>query len=253
MLPQHSAPAQRRLARAASGIASASTPWGPVRRRTRSASGLTLVELLVALALMAVLALMSWRALDAMVRTDDHSRSHAHAWLQWQSVLSQWQTDLDQMHPSGLLPPVTFDGQVLRIVRPEANPPPGQPPALVVVAWALQPATATAGTPRQWSRWVSVPVTQQQDLHSAWISAQQWGLSPTPALQRQALVLAEVQDWQLFYHRAGRWGPALDANLAPAQRPDGIRLRLVLPEGQIVGGSLNLDWVHPSVGGGKTP
>lgn len=57
--------------------------------------GFTLVELLVALAAMAVLALMSWRGIDGMLRAQEQVRRHGDGVLVLQTALAQWRTDLD--------------------------------------------------------------------------------------------------------------------------------------------------------------
>ncbi len=51
--------------------------------------GFTLVELLVAIAVLALLALVSWRGLDAMVRAQHQTREHADAVATLQTVLDQ--------------------------------------------------------------------------------------------------------------------------------------------------------------------
>ena len=55
--------------------------------------GFTLVELLVALAVMALLAIVSWRGLDGMVRAQQITRERADAVLELQTVLAQWGAD----------------------------------------------------------------------------------------------------------------------------------------------------------------
>lgn len=79
--------------------------------------GLTLIELLVALALMAVLTTLSWRVLDGMTRTQQQTQEHADSSQQWQVALAQWQTDLDALQESGVQPALDFNGRVLRLTR----------------------------------------------------------------------------------------------------------------------------------------
>ena len=63
----------------------------------RGQPGFTLVELLVAIAVMALLAIVSWRGLDGMVRAQQITRERADAVLELQTVLAQWGADLDAM------------------------------------------------------------------------------------------------------------------------------------------------------------
>lgn len=222
------------------------------------ARGLTLIELLVALTIMSALALFSWRALDGMSRTESHARSHTQGWLQWQTVLAQWSADLNHLHENAVVPALSFDGQLLRLVRTDPHAPPGQEPGLVVVTWALIPASAEA--PAHWSRWVSPPVTQQPDLLRAWQAAQRWQRAPNAELQQQALALLPLRSWQVQLKQGGQWqaASAQTAQTAPTdsaalRAPDGVRLLLTPPEGQAVpGGPITHDWVHPRVGGGKS-
>ena len=45
--------------------------------RMQPCRGFTLIEVLVALAIMAVMAVMSWQAIDGMTRTQERARTHA--------------------------------------------------------------------------------------------------------------------------------------------------------------------------------
>ena len=66
--------------------------------------GFTLVEVLVALFIMAVLAGLAWRGVDALVRTRDGSKAAAEAVLRLGTVLAQWEQDLNQVQDSAAVP-----------------------------------------------------------------------------------------------------------------------------------------------------
>src|SRR6218665_1807283 len=85
--------------------------------------GFTLVELLIALAVMATVAVLSWRGLDGMTRTQTATRAYTDEVLTLQAGLAQWTADLDTML-DGLqeVPPLDWDGRVLRIVRASTTP-----------------------------------------------------------------------------------------------------------------------------------
>jgi general secretion pathway protein J len=82
----------------------------------RGQPGFTLVELLVAIAVMALLAIVSWRGLDGMVRAADHARARRRV-LELQTVLAQWGADLDALQAFEHTEPLAWDGQALRLTR----------------------------------------------------------------------------------------------------------------------------------------
>lgn len=220
--------------------------------------GLTLIELLVALALMAILTTLSWRVLDNMTRTQQQTQEHANHSQQWQVALAQWQADLNALQETGLQAALDFNGRVLRLTR---RAPVGTPEAangLHVVAWTLQPDTNNG---LRWARWMSAPLRQRHELEQAWQRAAQWAEDPhrnSDTETEQQWLLTPVTAWQLLYHRGGNWSnPQSSADMATniprtvATPPDGIRLQLTLPNTTDPSGTLTVDWVRPQVGGGK--
>ena len=244
-----------------------------------AAGGFTLIEVLVALSIMAVMAVLAWRGIDGMVRAQQMTQAATDETLALQAGLSQWRADLDAMMiwpvaeaPSGEVPinpppaapaaasaspqSLLWDGRVLRITRSVA----GQPAAgLRVVAWTHQAASG------QWLRWQSAPVQSVQAWRSAWDSAAAWARAPAPlapgaAGQPQAVAIARAQDWQLHYFRRNAWTNPLSASNGNSASegaadsdstgapPDGIRLMLTLAEGQHFSGPLRIDWVSPNFG-----
>ena len=77
----------------------------PSGRRSARGSGpergFTLVEVLVALSIMAVIAGMAWQGLEAMVRSRDAAQTSADATLRTGTALAQWEADLWAVLPSG--------------------------------------------------------------------------------------------------------------------------------------------------------
>ena len=69
----------------------------PPPARCLAAAGFTLIEVLVALSVMALMALMSWQAIDGMVRTQERARAHTDDTLTLQAAFAQWRADLDTM------------------------------------------------------------------------------------------------------------------------------------------------------------
>lgn len=243
--------------------------------QSRRLRGFTLIELMLAIGVMAVLAAISWRGVDAMVRSRDITEERSAQVLALQSGLAQWAADLDAMEPTGLVAAIDWDGQVLRLTRRASA---SDAAALRVVAWTRRAdgAVATPGTPAggRWLRWESTPVVTREQLLQAWDLAARWAQSPDDTLRRREVPIAALAEWQVFYYRGDAWtnplssaaggsipslpaqGPlaGLGAGLGatPAPAPDGVRLVLQLPEAGAIGGRLQHDWAQPTAGGGKS-
>ena len=237
--------------------------------RLRRSQGFTLVEVLVAISVMALMALMAWRGLDGMTRSQSLLRERAEQLQIVQTALAQWRSDLDQLQPMPGMPAWDWDGRVLRLTRNSAT---GQPAALHVVAWTLE---STSG---QWLRWQSAPLTRQGAWQQAWLDASQWAQHPAARVRlpspeaagengASALRLQSLAQWQLFVHRDGAWTHPLSSDAgspqpgAPSQTPepartqsvpDAVRLQLQWPPGSVLAGELTLDWVRPVFTGSRS-
>ena len=75
--------------------------------------GFTLVELMVAIAVLALIALLGWRGLDTLLRTREAVDGRMREVAQLQTGLAQWRADLDAMTSVGQTPAIDFDGLVL--------------------------------------------------------------------------------------------------------------------------------------------
>ena len=84
------------------------------------ARGFTLIEVLVALVIMATMAVMSWRGIDALLKSRDIAQSHLDQTVRLQTVLAQWEQDLRSLQDSRVVPPLSFDGASMRITRQQA-------------------------------------------------------------------------------------------------------------------------------------
>lgn len=233
----------------------------------KRARGFTLMEVLVALFVMAVLAAMSWRGIDAMVRTQQTVRDTSRETLALQAGLLQWRADLDAMlvwtaarrgtrqtaaeradATRRARQSLYWDGRALRITRSDSG---GR--GVRVVAWARAPVDG------RWLRWQSAPLEGTQAWRSAWQAAGDWARSPVPLVPERAgaasaVAVARADDWQIHYYRRNAWSNALSADAAQQDEehtslPDAVRLRLVLAPEQTVSGEITVDWVRPSFGG----
>lgn len=208
-------------------------------RRTR---GFTLIELLVAIAAMALLALMSWRGLDAMGRAQSQNRERGDAVLTLQTTLAQWGADLDAMVALSQTSPIDWDGRVLRLTRRSTD---SATPVVYVVAWTLRPDAAGGS---HWRRWQSPGFTTRAEWQQAWAGAGSWASDGSSAIGAD-VDLIPLDSWQLSYFRNNAWGPAVGAAALGASTPlpDGVRLVLSLPPGPALTGLVTRDWMRPSV------
>ena len=248
----------------------------------RSVHGFTLVELLVALAIMALLALMSWRGLDGMVRAQEGVRERMDGVASLQTGLAQWTADLEAIVDTAQVNAVDFDGRVLRLTRRDTG---SADSPVRVVGWARRVIENQHGGNGSWARWQSPPVRSRAELQEAWARAQLWAQNASDAEKRREVAVAGLERWQIFYYRNDAWTNPLSsagadtATLAPAAAgapapapaaaasppaaaqaqapgmaplPDGIRLVLTLSPGQPLAGVLTKDWIRPLLGGGKS-
>lgn len=106
------------------------------RERT---GGLTLIELLVAMSVLGVIAVLGWRGLDSITRTRESLNRELEQARGLQIALAQWQADCANAVDAEVLdghPPMIIDGSrmtLARRVQAEA-----QPGALQLVTWRLR-------------------------------------------------------------------------------------------------------------------
>jgi general secretion pathway protein J len=237
---------------------------------TKRQRGFTLIELLIAITLMAVLAGLSWRGLDSLMRSRDITQAQVDKTAVLQTVLAQWQVDLNAVQPVPSISDagVLWDGRTLRITRrATAWRADGADAGLWVVAWTLRN--------NQWLRWQSAPLQTRAALQQAWANAERWGQNPSADDAAYATPLIPVDAWQLTYFRGNAWTNPLssagnteatsststggNAALTPQTNatnqgalPDAIRLQIDLPASTGVRGRITLDWVRPNFSNTKT-
>jgi general secretion pathway protein J len=236
----------------------------PIAKRQR---GFTLIELLIAITLMAVLAGLSWRGLDGLMRSRDITQAQVDKTAVLQTVLAQWQADLNAVQP---VPSITdagvqWDGRTLRITRrATAWRADGADAGLWVVAWTLRN--------NQWLRWQSAPVQTRAALQQAWANAERWGQNPSADDAAFETPLISVEAWQLTYFRGNAWTNPLSSSgsndasgggnsnsnsgiantTGQGALPDAIRLQIDVPASTGVRGRITLDWVRPNFSNTKT-
>ena len=151
--------------------------------------GFTLVEVLVALLIMAVIAAMGWQGVSGMVRARDIGAAASDRTLRLSTVVAQWEQDLGAIYDSPLVPGISFDGASLRLVRRSDG-------GVQLVVWALHDG--------RWQRWPGPVVRRSAELREAWLSSQQLqGQEPG-----QLTLLDGVTGWQLYFWRGQGWSNA---------------------------------------------
>ena len=193
-------------------------------------TGFTLVEVMVALLIMAILAALAFRGVDALVRAKDSALASTDRTLRLNTGMSQFDYDISQSIDSHVLPQaLMWDGATLRFARRTSD-------GVQLVLWTLQD--------RRWQRWASASYTHMSQLTDAWMRSQQWDSISANAVT----VLGDVDTFQLYvcnpggpngllvtgcsWNNAGSsWGK--NASGTAFVPPNGIRITLKLADGEL--------------------
>lgn len=241
-------------------------------------NGFTLVELLVALAVMVIMAGLSWQGLDVMLKSREITQQRVDEIASLQNVMRQWDADLNAVfpvNPNGTAPgllnnsnpnansatsasqpmAIDWDGRVLKMVRRSSTPSPqGADGGLNVVGWTMRDGA--------WMRWQSPNLISTIDLAQAWSQVSLWAQNPGSDSKQFETLLFQSGGWQIYYFRDNAWSNPLSssgsgavsnsANTSSALSniPDGIRIEVQLPPS--LGGTLIKDWVRPAFSTNRT-
>ncbi|MDX6012698.1 PulJ/GspJ family protein [Cupriavidus necator] len=150
------------------------------RRRPRRPGGFTLLEMLVAITLLAVMAVIGWRALDSLTRSRERLTDHDARLDALKVLYGQLQADCEHLANPTLLQasPVEIGQNRLLLVRDRRDE--GQPPTWQVLSYQLDGNTLV--------RVAAPPVNSRAGLQSALLALRQGG-GNTAQVRR---VLADV-------------------------------------------------------------
>lgn len=213
--------------------------------RRVATAGFTLVEVLVALMVMAIMAVMAWQGVDGIVRARDSNQDRLERSLRLNTVVSQWEQDLAALQETAAVPSsLSFDGASMRMVRRTTG-------GLQLVVWSLRPD----GAGNSWLRWASPTVTTSGGLLENWLRSQQFQGNEAGQLR----ALAGVAQWQVYFFTNNAWtnaqstgdvatptpGPGPGPGNSTVQQrfalPAGVRLVLSFAPDSGLGGSLIRD------------
>lgn len=210
------------------------------------AAGFTLIEVLVALLIMSVIAVLGWRGIDSMARSREVAQAASERSLRLGTVIAQFDADLQAVQDTPTVPALAFDGASLRMSRRTDA-------GVQIVVWSLREGV--------WQRWAGSSATRVAALQESWLASQQLqGQEP-----QQIRLLDGATGWQVYFFRDGAWtnaqssgdvatsnsaaaaaaaaaagGSGTPAGLAAAatqtrreKLPQGVRLVIDLPEGKL--------------------
>ncbi|RTL46692.1 MAG: prepilin-type N-terminal cleavage/methylation domain-containing protein [Burkholderiales bacterium] len=196
---------------------------------SRTDGGFTLVEVLVALVVMATMAAMAWRGIDALVRSREVAQTHLAQTARLRTVMAQWEVDLRALQDShSAVQPLSFDGGNLVLTR-QGNA------GLQVVVWSLREGSL-------W-RWESPSVRSVQDLEDQRQRGLQQLAQRNPALR----AFDGVAGWQFYCYWDTAWSNCQSTGstasgtgpVRPTLRtPDGLRISMQFADGSGLAGTL---------------
>lgn len=208
--------------------------------------GFTLVEVLVALAIVALMGSMSWVGMDALLRSQAAVERKSVENTSLQIALEQWSQDLNHAWVPEGTEAMAWDGKVFRLTRRAQEPSQG----VVVVAWAVREGVQGM----QWMRWQSVAGHTLAHWQTAWQAASHWARGGT---LDQSVDLLPADAMQVYVWSSNAWvsaqstqersvemqsaGAGLSRNgRGINQQPKGVRVVVESPQG-----TLTKDWVTP--------
>lgn len=221
-----------------------------IPRAMTQTEGFTLVELLVALAIMAIMAGLSWQGIDVMLKSRELTQARVDEVASAQNAVRQWVADLDAIFPvnsnpsalTGVANSTTISGATAPLAQVSTNSLSSRSSTLqnqnllMAIDWdgrvlrlvrrsstpSLQGADAglcvVGWTLRdnRWVRWQSPDITRTADLVRAWSEVGLWAQNPGTQSKQYETELFSSGGWQLYYFRQNAWSNPLSSAGTPA-------------------------------------
>lgn len=183
----------------------------PAQRTQPRKEGFTLVELLVAITVLAMVAVLGWRGLDSIIRsrvaiTDDIEQTHG-----MQLTFAQLESDCAHVAPSSLVAnrrTVLAQDDTLLLVRTVFGD--DEPTRVQTVVYRLSNGQLT--------RQESLPTRDLATLDAAWQEALNGAQTPGAVVMQSALAGMSTRLWtsdRLGWRAASAWTPPPAAGAAP--------------------------------------
>ena len=187
------------------------------RTMRRRLAGFTLVEVLVAMVVMAIMSLIAWQGVDVISRTRESNQLHLEQVLRLETVIAQWEQDLAALQETTAVPALRCDGRAVRLTRRAEG-------GMQVVSWALQPDDR-GGT---WQRWAGPVTTTTRGLQESWFRSQQLQGSEDGQLR----ALDGLDSWQVYFFRGNSWSNCQSSDeVAPLTPVSPTPLSIASPSG----------------------
>jgi general secretion pathway protein J len=185
--------------------------------------GFTLIEVLVAMVVMAIMSLLAWQGVDGISRTRESNQIRLEQILRLETVIAQWEQDFAALQETTAVPALRCDGQSVRLTRRAEG-------GMQVVLWSLRP---DAGG-NVWQRWAGPATATTHGLQESWLRSQQLQGGEDGLLH----ALDGLESWQVYFYRGNAWsncqstGDIVPATPVSASAPaSGAVARVLLPSG----------------------
>lgn len=195
------------------------------RPRRRPQAGFTLIEVMVAILIMAIISVISWRGLDSITQASERLDGNAKASAGLLNALRQFERDMV----------LRADSELIAAPHRDAAGSPLLPQSVALrrqtrIPFELEILRSVPGRPGQWQR---VQWRQQENTlyRNAGAGSNLFPL-PAPSQQNEIAVLEGVQKVTLRTWRAGQgWQDPLASTQGRLQ-PEGLELAVTLREHQ---------------------
>jgi general secretion pathway protein J len=180
--------------------------------------GLTLVEMLVTTLVLSLMALMGWRGLDALIRSDQSLGATVEQTSRARLAVSQLDLDLQNLTSVGSRSGIEIGPDRIRFVRSSLG-------GVQVVVWGLDRGV--------WWRWASPPVQTPKETEQWWQASSTATAvvnesAPSRTGQTAIPLLTGIRVWRIQAFRSNAWAES-DTVLGTgpsADWPDALRIEM---------------------------